>query len=149
MKCSFHISNFLEAISILSILLFSSISLHWSLRKSFLSLLAILWNSAFRWVYLSFSPLPLASLLFSAICKASSDSHFSYLHVFFLSHSVESNYCDPMHCSPPGYSVHGITQAWTSVIVLQAICLSDLIHWIYSIFYIESILYIEAVEDSK
>ena len=30
------------------ILLFSSISLHWSLRKAFLSLLAILWNSAFK-----------------------------------------------------------------------------------------------------
>ena len=39
------------------LLLFSSISLHWSLRKAFLSLLAILWNSAFRWVYLSFPPL--------------------------------------------------------------------------------------------
>ena len=37
------------------ILLFSSISLHWSLRKAFLSLLAILWNSAFKWVYLLFS----------------------------------------------------------------------------------------------
>ena len=37
-------------------LLFSSISLHWSLRKAFLSLLGILWNSAFKWVYLSFSP---------------------------------------------------------------------------------------------
>ena len=37
-------------------LLFSSISLHWSLRKASLSLLAILWNSAFRWVYHSFSP---------------------------------------------------------------------------------------------
>ena len=31
----------------------------------------------FRWVYLSFSPLPLASRLFTAICKASSDSHFA------------------------------------------------------------------------
>ena len=39
------------------ILLFSSISLHWSLKKAFLSLLAILWNSAFKWVYLSFFPL--------------------------------------------------------------------------------------------
>ena len=29
----------------------------WSLRKAFRSLLAILWNSAFKWVYLSFSPL--------------------------------------------------------------------------------------------
>jgi len=33
---------------------FSSISLHRSLRKAFLSLLAILWNSAFRCLYLSF-----------------------------------------------------------------------------------------------
>ena len=66
------------------ILLLSSISLHWSLREAFLSLLAILWNSAFRRVYLSLSPLPLASLLFSDICKASSDSHFAFLHFFSL-----------------------------------------------------------------
>ena len=32
------------------ILLFSSISLHWSLRKAFLSLLAILWNSGWIWL---------------------------------------------------------------------------------------------------
>ena len=38
------------------ILLVSSISLHWSLRKVFLSLLAILWNSVFKCVYLSFFP---------------------------------------------------------------------------------------------
>ena len=55
---------FLKRSLVFPILLFSSISLHWSLRKTFLSLLAILWNSAFRWIYLSFSPLPLASLLF-------------------------------------------------------------------------------------
>ena len=30
------------------------------------------------------SPLPLVSLLFSAICKASTDNHFAYLHLFFL-----------------------------------------------------------------
>ena len=47
------------------ILLFSSISLHWSLRKVVLSLLANLWNSAFKWVYLSF-PLCLL-LLFSQL----------------------------------------------------------------------------------
>ena len=34
--------------------------------------------------YFSFSPLALASLLFSAICKASSDNHFAFLHFFFL-----------------------------------------------------------------
>ena len=45
----------------------------WTLRKAFLSFLAILWNSAFKQVYLSFSPLLFASLLFTAICKTSSD----------------------------------------------------------------------------
>ena len=48
------------------------------LRKAFLSILSILWNSEFKWVYLSFSPLPLASLLFSAICKVSSDNRFAF-----------------------------------------------------------------------
>ena len=72
---------FLKRSLVFPFLLFSSSSLHWSLRKAFLSLLAILWNSSFKWVYLSFSPSPLASLLFSAICKASSDKHFAFLHV--------------------------------------------------------------------
>ena len=44
--------------SFFPILLFSSISLHWSLMKAFLFLLAILWNTTFKWVCLSFSPLP-------------------------------------------------------------------------------------------
>ena len=83
MRSSLGISNFLEEISSLShsvVFLY----LHWSLRKAFLSLLAILWNSAFKWVYLSFSPLPFTSLLFIAVCKASSDNHFAFLHFFFL-----------------------------------------------------------------
>ena len=49
----------LKRFLVFPILLFSSISLHWSLRKAFWSLLALLWNSAFKWVYLPFSPLPL------------------------------------------------------------------------------------------
>ena len=86
MKCSLGISNFHEEISSLSILLFSSVSLHWSLRKAFLSLLAILWNSAFKWVYLSFTSMLFTSLLFTAICKASSDSHFAFLHRDTIAH---------------------------------------------------------------
>ena len=62
MKCSFDISSFLEEISSLSFLLFSSVSLHCSSKKPFLSLFATLWNSAFSWIYLSLSPL--LSLLF-------------------------------------------------------------------------------------
>ena len=42
--------SFLEEISGFAILLFSSISLHWSLSKAFLCLLAVLWNSAFEWL---------------------------------------------------------------------------------------------------
>ena len=62
------------------ILLFSSISLHWSLRKTSLSLLAILWNTAFKGVYLPFSPLLFTSLLFTAFCKASPGNHFTFFH---------------------------------------------------------------------
>ena len=53
---------FLKRSLVFPILLISSISLHCSLKKAFLSLLAVLQNSAFSWVYLSFSPLPFASL---------------------------------------------------------------------------------------
>ena len=92
---------FLKRSLVFPILLFSSISLHWSLRKAFLSLLVILWNSAFRWVYLSFSPLSLASLHFSAICKASSDSHFAFLHFFSMGMVLI-----PVSCRVSRTSVH-------------------------------------------
>ena len=107
---------FLKRSLVFPILLFSSISLHWSLRKAFLSLLAILWNSAFKWVYLSFSSLPFTSLLFTAICKASSDKDFPFLHFFSMGWSWSLS---PVQCHKP------------LSIVLQALCLSDLIPWIY------------------
>ena len=84
MKCFLGIIIFLKRSLVFPILSFSCISLHWSLRKTFLSLLAILWNSAFRWIYLFLSHLPFTSLLFSAICKAFSDNYFAFLHFFFL-----------------------------------------------------------------
>ena len=84
---------FLKRFIVFPILLFSSISLYRSLRKVFLSLLAILWKPAFKWVYLSFSVLPFASLLFSAIFKASSDSHFASLHFFFFGMFLITAFC--------------------------------------------------------
>ena len=106
---------FLKRSLVFPILLFSCISLHWSLRKAFLSLLAILWNSEFRWIYLSFSPLPFASLLYSAICKASSDNHFAFLHFFFLGMVLITGSCTVLQTS-----VHSFSET-----------LSDLIPWIY------------------
>ena len=95
MKCSLGISNFLEEISSLShsivfLYYFALIS-----EEGFLSLLAILWNSVFKWVYLSFSP-----LLFTAICKASSDSCFAFLRFVFLVMVLIPVFC---------------TMSWTSV----------------------------------
>jgi len=71
MKYSLGISNFLEEISSLSqsvvfLYFFALIT-----EEGFLSVLAILWNYAFKWVYLSFSPSLFTSLLFTAIFKAS------------------------------------------------------------------------------
>ena len=114
MKCSLGISHLLEEISSLSILLFTSISLHWSLRKTFLSFLAVLWNSAFKWVNLSF-------LFFFAFC------FFSQLFVrpcqitilpFCISFSWGWSWSLlPIQCREP------------LSIVLQALYLLDLIPW--------------------
>jgi len=64
MKYSLGISDILEEISSLSysVVFLSFFAL--ITEEGFLFLRAILWNSAFKWVYLSFSPLTLASLLF-------------------------------------------------------------------------------------
>ena len=91
---------FLKRSLVFPILLFSSISLHWTLKKASLSLLAILWNSAFRCLYLSFSPLLFASLLYTAIYKASPDSHFAFLHFFSMGMVFIPVYC---------------TMSWTSI----------------------------------
>jgi len=107
---------FLRRSLVFPILLFSSISLHWSLRKAFLSLLAILWNSALRCLYLSFSSLLFASLLFTAICKASPDSHFAFLISFPWGWSWTLS---PVQWNEPPSVVH------------QALYLSDLGPYIY------------------
>ena len=74
---------FLKRSLVFPLLLFYSIIKHCSL-KVFLSYLATFWNSAFNWMHLSLSPLLFASLHSSAICKASSDSHFGFLLFFFF-----------------------------------------------------------------
>ena len=51
-------------------------------------------------IYLYFSPLPFTSLLFTAICKASSDNHFAFLHFFSLRMVLI-----PVSC----------TRSWTSI----------------------------------
>ena len=75
---------FLKRSLVFPLLLFSSSFIHCSLKKVFLSLLAVLWNSVFNWMYLSLSPLLFNFLHSSTICKASSDNHFSFQLFFFF-----------------------------------------------------------------
>ena len=101
---------FLKRSLVFPILLFSYISLQWFFRKAFLSLLAILWNSAFKWVYLCFSPLLFAFLHFTAIYKKFWDSHFAFLHFSSLGMVL----IPLSHHKPPP-------------IVHWALCISDLV----------------------
>ena len=92
---------FLRRCLVFDLLLFSSVSLHCSFKEVFLSLVAVVWNSAFSWLYLSLSPLHFSFLLSSAICKASLDNHFIWdsfghwplysvtnLHLLFFTHCL-------------------------------------------------------------
>jgi len=87
MKYSLAISNFLEEISSLScpigfLYFFALITEEGFNQLSYLSLL--FFGTLHSNGYLFFSPLLFASLLITAICKTSSDSHFAFLYFFFL-----------------------------------------------------------------
>jgi len=108
--------------------------------KALSSLHAILWNSAFSWGYLSLSPLIFTSLLSSAVCKASSDNHFAFLHFFFFGMVLISITAMFSIMVYPIYYVFFSIMVYYPVEcygplskVLQALCLLDLIPWIYSL----------------
>ena len=81
LKCSLGISNFLEEISSLSHSVLFLYFFALVAEEGFLISSCYSWKFAFRWEYLSFSPLLFTSLLSTAICKASSDSLF-YAFIF-------------------------------------------------------------------
>ena len=90
---------FLKKSLVFPILLFSSISLHWSLRKAFLSLLAILWNSLFKWVYLSFL-LCFSLLFFSQLfVRPPQTTILPFLHFFFLGLVLTTDSCISLRTS--------------------------------------------------
>ena len=89
---------FLRRSLVIPIVLFASISLHYSFKKS-LSIPDIFWNCAFGWIYLSVSPLPFPSLLSSAIYKVSSDNLFAFLHFFFFGMVLVTVFCKILQTS--------------------------------------------------
>ena len=82
MKCSLGSSNFLEEVFLFS-LSYSVFLYFFALitEERFLISPCYSLELCIQMGNLSFSPLLLAFLLFTAICKASSDSHFTFLHV--------------------------------------------------------------------
>ena len=104
MKCSFGISDFLEEISSLShsVVFFYFFAL--IAEEGFLIFPCYLWNFTFKWVYLSFSPLLFASLIFTAICKASSDAYFAFLHFFSMGMVFI-----PVSCTMSQTSIHSLS----------------------------------------
>ena len=101
MKYSLGISNFLEEISSLShsivfLYFFALITEEGFLISPFYS-----FKLCTQMAYFSFSPLLFTSLLFTAICKASSDSHFAFLHFFFFEMVLI-----PVSCTVSWTSVH-------------------------------------------
>jgi len=102
---------FLKRSLVCPLLLFSSLSHHCSLKKAFLSLFTILWTSAFSYVYLSLSPLPFASPLSQLFLRLSLTAVY-LLAFLFLGMVLVTIFCT---CYEP------------PAMVLQALCLSDLI----------------------
>ena len=103
---------FLKRCLVFPILFFSSISLNWSIRKSFLFLYANPWNSTFRWVYLFFSPLFSLPFFPQLFVRPSQ----TVILLFCISFSWGwSWFLSPVQCREPPSIVH------------QALCLSDLV----------------------
>ena len=105
---------FLKRSLVFPILLFSSISLHWSLSKAFFSwvFFGTLHSNGYIFPFL----LCLLLLFYSQlICKASADNHFAFVHFFFLGMVLITASCK---------------MSWTSIHNSSG-TLSDLIPWIY------------------
>ena len=109
MKCSLGISSFLEVISCLSHSIVFLYFFAWTTEECFLI------SPCYSLELFSFSPLPLASLIFLVICKASSENHFAFLYFFFLEMVLI-----PVSCTTSQTSIHSFSCT-----------LSELIPWNY------------------
>ena len=91
MECSLGMSNFLEEISSLSYSIVFLYCFALITEEGFLISPCYSLKLPFKWIYLSFSPLPFISFLFLAICKLSSDNHFAFFVFLFLGDLVTAS----------------------------------------------------------
>ena len=95
------ISNFLEEISSLSHSIIFLYFFALITEEGFLLSPCCSLELCIQMENLSFSPLLFTSLLFTSICKPYSDSHFAFLHLFFLGMVLF-----PVSCTVSWTSVH-------------------------------------------
>ena len=115
---------FLKSSLIFPIQLFSFISLHYLLKKTFLSLLAILWNSAFSWYIFPF--LPCLSLHFFSQLFVR-PLHFAFLHFFFLGLILVITFCTMLWTPVRSSSGTLSDQSFESICFLHCIIVRDLV----------------------
>ena len=101
-------SNFLEEPSNLSHSIVLSTYLYCSLGKTFLHLFDILWNSAFKWVYLTFSPLLLASLFSQLFVRPPQTTILPFLHLLLGMVLIT------VSCTVLGTSIHSSSALYQS-----------------------------------
>ena len=101
------------------ILLFVSLHDHWG-RLSYLSLLFFGTLHSNGHIFLFF-PLFFASLLFTAICKASSDTHFAFLHLFFLGIVLITASCTMSQTSIHSSSMHSIRSSLLNLFLTSTV----------------------------
>ena len=105
MKCSLGISNFLNDVSILyqsyCFPLFLCIE-----HRGRLSYLSLLFFGTLPSARCIFPFLLCLLLLFSTICKASSDNHFAFLHFFFLGIVLTTTSCNSVMNLHPSFFRH-------------------------------------------
>ena len=96
---------FLKRSVVFPISLFSSVSVHWSLRKAFLFLLAFPWNSVFKWVSVQFSPVMSSSLWPHWSMPGLPIHHqlrkFTQTHVHWVSDAIQPSHSLSSPSSPP------------------------------------------------
>ena len=127
MKCSLGISNFLEEIASLSHSIFPLYFFGLFTEECFLIFLAILGtlhSNEYIFPFLLFLSL---LFIFTAICKASSGNHFTFLHFFFLGMVLITASCTMSWISVHSFFRHSIRSNPLNLFVISRSYMNGLV----------------------
>ena len=110
--------TFLKRLLVFPILLFSFISLHYSLKKAFLSPLAILWKSAFSWYIFPFLPCLLLFFFPQLFVKPPQTTIFAFIAFLFLGDGLDHCLLYSVRNLHPQFFRHSVYQ----ISSLESVC---------------------------